>query len=77
TIGNFWNDLCKGVFWIFLPISIVIAIVYIFQGVPQNVMSYLHVHTLAGTEQISPQGPIASQEAITSLGTNGGGFFNA
>ncbi|AJI69595.1 K+-transporting ATPase, A subunit [Francisella tularensis] len=60
-----------------LPISIVIAIVYIFQGVPQNVMAYLHVHTLAGTEQIIPQGPIASQEAIKSLGTNGGGFFNA
>lgn len=77
TIGNFWNDLGKGVFWILLPISIVIAIVYIFQGVPQNVMAYLHVHTLAGTEQIIPQGPIASQEAIKSLGTNGGGFFNA
>ncbi|WP_234364471.1 potassium-transporting ATPase subunit KdpA, partial [Francisella tularensis] len=74
TIGNFWNDLGKGVFWILLPISIVIAIVYIFQGVPQNVMAYLHVHTLAGTEQIIPQGPIASQEAIKSLGTNGGGF---
>ncbi|AJI73301.1 hypothetical protein FTDG_01276 [Francisella tularensis subsp. novicida GA99-3548] len=77
TIGNFWNDLGKGIFWILLPISIVIAIVYIFQGVPQNVMAYLHVHTLAGTEQIIPQGPIASQEAIKSLGTNGGGFFNA
>ncbi|APD51183.1 potassium-transporting ATPase subunit KdpA [Francisella hispaniensis] len=77
TIGNFWNDLGKGIFWILLPISIVIAIVYIFQGVPQNVMAYLHVHTLAGSEQIIPQGPIASQEAIKSLGTNGGGFFNA
>ncbi|MBK2109749.1 potassium-transporting ATPase subunit KdpA [Francisella tularensis] len=77
TIGNFWNDLGKGIFWILLPISIVIAIVYIFQGVPQNIMAYLHVHTLAGTEQIIPQGPIASQEAIKSLGTNGGGFFNA
>ena len=50
---------------------------YIFQGVPQNILAYLHVHTLAGAEQIIPQGPVASQEAIKSLGTNGGGFFNA
>lgn len=77
TVGNFWNDLGKGVFWILLPISIVIAIVYVFQGVPQNIMAYLHVHTLVGSEQIIPQGPVASQEAIKSLGTNGGGFFGA
>lgn len=77
TVGNFWNDLGKGVFWILLPISIVIAVVYVFQGVPQNIMAYLHVHTLVGSEQIIPQGPVASQEAIKSLGTNGGGFFAA
>jgi K+-transporting ATPase ATPase A chain len=77
TVGNFWNDLGKGIFWILLPISIVIAIVYVFQGVPQNIMAYLHVHTLVGSEQIIPQGPVASQEAIKSLGTNGGGFFGA
>ncbi|WP_150466371.1 potassium-transporting ATPase subunit KdpA [Francisella sp. SYW-9] len=77
TVGNFWNDLGKGLFWILLPISIVIAVVYVFQGVPQNIMAYLHVHTLAGSEQIIPQGPVASQEAIKSLGTNGGGFFGA
>ncbi|MED7789129.1 potassium-transporting ATPase subunit KdpA [Francisella sp. 19X1-34] len=77
TVGNFWNDLGKGIFWILLPISIVIAVVYVFQGVPQNIMAYLHVHTLAGSEQIIPQGPVASQEAIKSLGTNGGGFFGA
>ncbi|MBK2267157.1 potassium-transporting ATPase subunit KdpA [Francisella philomiragia] len=76
-VGNFWNDLGKAIFWILLPISIIIAIVYIFQGVPQNIMAYLHVHTLAGSDQIIAQGPIASQEAIKSLGTNGGGFFNA
>ena len=76
-VGNFWNDLGKAIFWILLPISIIIAIVYIFQGVPQNIMAYLHVHTLAGNDQIIAQGPIASQEAIKSLGTNGGGFFNA
>ncbi|QUE31312.1 potassium-transporting ATPase subunit KdpA [Francisella philomiragia] len=76
-VGNFWNDLGKAIFWILLPISIIIAIVYIFQGMPQNIMAYLHVHTLAGSDQIIAQGPIASQEAIKSLGTNGGGFFNA
>ncbi|AEI35411.1 potassium-transporting ATPase subunit KdpA [Francisella salina] len=76
-VGNFWNDLGKAIFWILLPISIIIAIVYILQGVPQNIMAYLHVHTLAGSDQIIAQGPIASQEAIKSLGTNGGGFFNA
>ncbi|GMN89033.1 potassium-transporting ATPase subunit KdpA [Francisella sciaenopsi] len=76
-VGNFWNDLGKAIFWVLLPISIIIAIVYIFQGVPQNIIAYLHVHTLAGSDQIIAQGPIASQEAIKSLGTNGGGFFNA
>lgn len=76
-VGNFWNDLGKAIFWILLPISIIIAIAYIFEGVPQNIMAYLHVHTLAGSDQIIAQGPIASQEAIKSLGTNGGGFFNA
>ena len=75
TIGNFWNDLGKGVFWILLPGSIIIAIIYIFQGVPQNIMAYLHVHTLGGAEQVIPQGLVASQEAIKSLGTNGGGCF--
>ena len=77
TIGNFWSDLAKAIFWILLPLSIVIALIYVFQGVPQNLMAYIHAHTLAGTEQIIPQGPIASQEAIKSLGTNGGGIFNA
>ncbi len=77
TIGNFWSDLFKAIFWILLPICIVISIIYIFQGVPQNIMAYIHLHTLGGAEQIIPQGPVASQEAIKSLGTNGGGFFNA
>ncbi|WP_119344761.1 potassium-transporting ATPase subunit KdpA [Facilibium subflavum] len=77
TIGNFWHDLGRAVFWLLLPLCIVITLIYIFQGVPQNLMAYVHAHTLAGGEQIIPQGPIASQEAIKSLGTNGGGFFNA
>ena len=77
TVGNFWSDLGKAVFWILLPISIVVAIVYISQGVPQNILEYVHAHTLSGVTQIIPQGPVASQEAIKSLGTNGGGFFNA
>jgi potassium-transporting ATPase potassium-binding subunit len=74
TIGNFWSDLFKAIFWVLLPICIVISIIYIFQGVPQNIMAYIHLHTLGGAEQIIPQGPVASQEAIKSLGTNGGGL---
>lgn len=54
-VDNFWNDLGKAIFWILLPISIIIAIVYIFQGVPQNIMAYLHVHTLAGSDQVIAQ----------------------
>ncbi len=77
TIGNFWSDLGKAVFWILLPLCIVITIVYVLQGVPQNLMAYVHAHTLSGAEQVIPQGPVATQEAIKSLGTNGGGFFNA
>ena len=56
---------------------IIIAILYVSQGVPQNIIEYVHAHALNGVSQIIPQGPVASQEAIKSLGTNGGGFFNA
>lgn len=77
TLGNFWQDLIKSTIYVFLPVSILLAVVYIIQGIPQN---FLHcIHTLGFGEggQLIPQGPIASQEAIKSLGTNGGGFFNA
>lgn len=76
-LGNFWVDLTRCVLWILLPICIVLCLVYIFEGVPQNFLHYIHATTLEGAKQIIPQGPVATQEVIKSLGTNGGGFFNA
>ena len=77
TIGNFWFDLTRATLWVLLPISIVFALVLVWQGVPQNLSAYTHVKTLEGAEQVIAQGPVASQEIIKNLGTNGGGFFNA
>src|SRR5579885_358386 len=77
TIGNFWFDLVRATLWVLLPLCIVFALVLVWQGVPQNFDPYVHARTLEGAEQIIPQGPIASQEIIKELGTNGGGFFNA
>jgi len=77
TIGNFWVDLTRGVTRILLPISVVGAIVLIAGGVIQNFSGFQDVHTLAGGLQSLPGGPVASQEVIKELGTNGGGFFNA
>ncbi|HKD68526.1 MAG TPA: potassium-transporting ATPase subunit KdpA [Candidatus Binataceae bacterium] len=77
TIGNFWVDLTRATLWILLPISIVGAIVLVWQGVPENFSPYVHAKTLEGAEQVIAQGPVASQEIIKELGTNGGGFFNA
>ncbi len=76
TIGNFWVDLTRATLWILLPISIVFAVVLIWQGVPENFSPYTHVKTIQGADQIIAQGPVASQEIIKELGTNGGGFFN-
>jgi len=76
TIGNFWVDLTRSVLWILLPICIILALIYVASGVPQNFLSYIHATTLEGAGQVIPQGPVATQEAIKSLGTNGGGFFN-
>lgn len=76
TIGNFWVDLFRGVFRLLLPLSIVAAIVLIVGGVVQNFNGFTEVTTLAGNTQNLPGGPVASQEAIKELGTNGGGFFN-
>jgi len=76
-IGNFWVDLTRCVLYILLPISIVCALVFVWQGCPQNLSAYTHVATLQGGSQVIAQGPVASQEAIKILGTNGGGFFNA
>ncbi|MEH3089642.1 MAG: potassium-transporting ATPase subunit KdpA [Microbacterium arborescens] len=77
TIGNFWVDLMRGVTRILLPMSIVAAVVLLAGGVIQNVAGFTDVQTLAGSTQSIPGGPVASQEAIKLLGTNGGGFFNA
>ena len=77
TIGNFWVDLTRSTLYILLPIAFVGALVLVSQGVIQTFASSLTVHTLSGAAQTIPLGPVASQEAIKELGTNGGGFFNA
>jgi K+-transporting ATPase ATPase A chain len=77
TIGNFWVDLTRSTVYILLPLSIVMAIFLCSQGVIQNFNGYSAAKTLEGASQTIAQGPVASQEAIKMLGTNGGGFFNA
>ena len=77
SIGNFWVDLTRCVLYILLPISIVVALFFVWQGVPQNLDPYTAATTLEGAKQVIAQGPVASQEVIKMLGTNGGGFFNA
>jgi K+-transporting ATPase ATPase A chain len=76
SIGNFWVDLTRATLYLLLPISLVAALFFCSQGVIQNFHSYTNTVTLEGATQIVPQGPVASQEAIKMLGTNGGGFFN-
>jgi potassium-transporting ATPase potassium-binding subunit len=75
-IGNFWQDLVRILLYILLPVSIVAALFLVSQGVIQNLDHYTVIHTLTGGTQTLAQGPVASQEAIKELGTNGGGFFN-
>ena len=90
ALGNFWVDLTRGTLWVLLPLSIVFALVLVSQGVVQNLRPYdtvklLEPQAIAGPDgkpllvatQTIAQGPVASQEAIKMLGTNGGGFFNA
>ena len=76
TVGNFWVDLTRCTLYILLPISIVTALVLVWQGVPQNLGSYVDATTLEGAKQVLSQGPAASQIAIKQLGTNGGGFWS-
>jgi K+-transporting ATPase ATPase A chain len=76
-IGNFWVDLTRSILYVLLPLSFIISILLIGQGVIQNLKPYETVHTLTGTQQVLPMGPAASQIAIKHLGTNGGGFFSA
>ena len=76
TLGNFWVDLTRCALYILLPIAIVVGLVFVWQGMPENFNSYTDVATLEGAKQVIAQGPVASQEVIKLLGTNGGGFFN-
>ncbi len=77
TIGNFWADATRVTLYLLLPISIVYALFLIASGVPQTLAATVDVTTLEGLKQTLALGPVASQEAIKMLGTNGGGFFNA
>ncbi len=76
TLGNFWVDMVRSTLYILIPLSIILAIVLVSQGVVQTFGSYVTLQTMQGTDQIIPLGPAASQIAIKQLGTNGGGFFN-
>jgi K+-transporting ATPase ATPase A chain len=77
TVGNFWVDLTRSTLYVLLPLSVVGALILVWQGVPQNLGPYVDASTLEGAKQVLSQGPAASQIAIKQLGTNGGGFWNA
>src|SRR6202166_3252825 len=77
TVGNFWVDMSRVVLYVLLPIAIVVALAYVALGVPQTLAGSVDVTTLEGIKQTISIGPMASQEAIKELGTNGGGFMNA
>jgi potassium-transporting ATPase potassium-binding subunit len=76
SLGNFWQDLVRTILYVLAPISVIGALVLVSQGVIQNFTTYLTAHTITGLTQSIAMGPVASQEAIKMLGTNGGGFFN-
>jgi len=76
TVGNFWVDLTRCTLYVLLPMSLLMALFLLWQGVPQNLGAYTQAVGLEGVKQMIAQGPVASQEAIKMLGTNGGGFFN-
>lgn len=76
TLGNFWADLVRAVLYVLLPLSIMLAVILVSQGVVQNFDADVTATTLTGETQILPQGPAASQIAIKQLGSNGGGYFN-
>src|SRR5262249_49385547 len=77
TIGNFWADMTRVTLYLLLPLCVAITLVYIASGVPQTLAGTITIDTLEGARQTLVTGPVASQEAIKMLGTNGGGFFNA
>lgn len=76
-LGNFWVDVTRTLVYLLIPLSIIMALLLVSQGVIQNLHAYVHVTGLTGGEQVLPMGPAASQIAIKQLGTNGGGYFNA
>ena len=77
TLGSFWVDMTRATLYVLLPLSIVLALAFMASGVPQTLAGSIEVKTLEGARQTIALGPVASQEAIKQLGTNGGGFFNA
>jgi potassium-transporting ATPase potassium-binding subunit len=77
TVGNFWVDVTRCTLYVLIPICVPYALFLIWQGVPQTLSNYVDANTLEGVKQTIALGPVASQEAIKMLGTNGGGFFNA
>jgi len=77
TIGNFWVDITRTALYILLPLAVIFALILASQGVVQTVGPYVTAHTLEGVNQTIALGPVASQEAIKMLGSNGGGYFNA
>jgi K+-transporting ATPase ATPase A chain len=77
TIGNFWVDMTRATLYVLLPISILVALAFVALGIPQTLQGSFEVTTLEGARQSIAIGPVASQEAIKLIGTNGGGFFNA
>ena len=76
TIGNFWVDLTRTTLWVLMPLSLIFALFLVWQGVPDNFSPYVNATTLEGAPQTIAEGPVASQEIIKELGTNGGGFMN-
>jgi K+-transporting ATPase ATPase A chain len=77
TLGNFWADLVRATVYVLLPLSFVVAVFLVSQGVAQTLSQNVEIQTVEGVKQVITLGPVASQEAIKMLGTNGGGFFNA
>lgn len=76
NLGNFWVDLTRATLYVLLPLSLILAVLLVGQGVVQNFSGYVAAKTLEGADQLLPMGPAASQIAIKQIGTNGGGFFN-
>ena len=77
TLGNFWTDVVRATLYVLVPLSLLVSLLLVQQGAIQNFQPSLAVTTLEGATQIIPMGPVASQESIKQIGTNGGGFFNA